>query len=314
MDTLILHDLEPWHWSVVGGALGLLTLLLLYITNVRLGMSTGFESVCALFSRKPYFHRPKLTPTNTRRLILFVGCLMGGALSAVLAGGWEPTWGMGRFDTRHPRRLRDPPRQRLHQRSRRVRLPQPRRGQHPRHVRLHGGRRRRVQRPLPRHLRLSREDPMSNTTLNVFYLAWAIVFGVVLSRSGVGDYEFIQQMFLFESFQLYGFLAVGVAIIGPGLWLLKRHGKTVTGEPLVVKPKPIHAGNIVGGLIFGVGWSMTGMCPGPMFVNIGEGKLYALAAIAGAVVGTWLVGALYDRLSAAFGLEPLPAAEDAAAG
>lgn len=137
---------------------------------------------------------------------------------------------------------------------------------------------------------------------NAFYFAWAVVFGVVLSRSGVGDYEFIQQMFLFESFQLYGFLGVGVVIIGVGLWALERHGKTATGEPLVIKQKPINRGNIAGGLVFGVGWAMTGMCPGPMFVNIGEGKIYALAAIAGAVVGTWLLGALHNRLSGPFGL------------
>lgn len=137
---------------------------------------------------------------------------------------------------------------------------------------------------------------------NVFYFVWAIAFGIVLSRSGVTDYEFIQQMFLFESLHLYGFLGVGVGLLGPGLWALQRYGKTVTGEPIVVKQKPINRGNVAGGVLFGVGWAMTGMCPGPMFVNLGEGKIYAIAAIAGAFLGTWLFGALRPRLRTPFGL------------
>lgn len=133
---------------------------------------------------------------------------------------------------------------------------------------------------------------------HAFFFLYAVVFGLVLSRSGVTDYELVQRMFMLEEFRLYGFLAVGVGIIAPGLVLLKRTGKTLAGEAIVVPTKPLHRGNIVGGALFGVGWSMTGMCPGPVLVNIGEGKAYALAAFAGAIVGTWLLGALYDRLRA----------------
>jgi hypothetical protein len=63
-----------------------------------------------------------------------------------------------------------------------------------------------------------------------------------------------------------------------------------------VKKKPEHPGNALGGAIFGVGWAITGMCPGPILVNLGEGKLYALGALAGALVGTLLFSALYERL------------------
>jgi uncharacterized membrane protein YedE/YeeE len=64
----------------------------------------------------------------------------------------------------------------------------------------------------------------------------------------------------------------------------------------VVHPKAEHPGNIVGGILFGIGWSVTGMCPGPIFVNIGEGKLYALAALAGVLAGTAAFGVLYGKL------------------
>jgi hypothetical protein len=128
-------------------------------------------------------------------------------------------------------------------------------------------------------------------------LLFGVAFGFVLSRSGAADYDFVQAMFLFESFQLYGIIGTAVAVTAPGLWLLKRAGRTATGAPLAVKPKPRHPGNVLGGLLFGAGWSITGMCPGPILVNVGEGKLYALGALAGALCGAALFALLYERLA-----------------
>ena len=145
-------------------------------------------------------------------------------------------------------------------------------------------------------------------------LALGVVFGFALSRSGAADYDFIQGMFLFDNLQLYGIIGTAVVITAPGLILLRKIGKTVTGQPIVIKPKTRHRGNVVGGLCFGVGWSITGMCPGPVIVNIGEGKLYAWAAFAGVLLGTWLVGALYPRLQPALGLAALPAAQGSSEG
>lgn len=132
--------------------------------------------------------------------------------------------------------------------------------------------------------------------MSLLYLALGTAFGFVLSRSGAADYDYIQRMFLFESFQLYGIIGTAVLVTAPGLWLLKRRGSTLSGAPLGVAPKPRHPGNVWGGILFGAGWSITGMCPGPILVNIGEGKLYALAALAGVLVGALLFGSLYERL------------------
>ena len=129
------------------------------------------------------------------------------------------------------------------------------------------------------------------------YLLFGTAFGWVLSRSGAADYNFVQGMFLLTNLQLYGIIGTAVTLTAPGLWLLKRTGRTALGAAIQVKPKPRHPGNIVGGVLFGVGWSITGMCPGPILVNIGEGKLYALGALAGALVGAGLFGTLYDSLS-----------------
>lgn len=129
----------------------------------------------------------------------------------------------------------------------------------------------------------------------VYFLLGGL-FGLALSRSGASDYDFIQKMFLFESFQLYGIIGTAVLVTAPGLWLLKRGGKTVRGEKLAIRAKPQHRGNLIGGALFGIGWSITGMCPGPILVNIGEGKIYALAALAGTLFGTYLLGYFYPRL------------------
>lgn len=134
------------------------------------------------------------------------------------------------------------------------------------------------------------------------YLALGTAFGFILSRSGAADYNFVQGMFLFEEFQLYGIIGVGVLVTAAGLWVLKRRGRTVTGATLEIELKPMHRGVPVGGVLFGIGWSLTGMCPGPILVNIGEGKVYALAALAGALAGTALFGALYERLQRPLGL------------
>jgi uncharacterized membrane protein YedE/YeeE len=141
--------------------------------------------------------------------------------------------------------------------------------------------------------------------VTVIYLVLGTVFGFILSRSGAADYGFIQGMFLFTELQLYGIIAVAVLVTAPGIWLIKQRGRTVLGRPVSIESKPLHGGNIAGGVLFGIGWSMAGMCPGPILVNIGEGKVYALAALAGALVGAGLLGSVYPRLQRPFALPPL---------
>jgi uncharacterized membrane protein YedE/YeeE len=69
--------------------------------------------------------------------------------------------------------------------------------------------------------------------------------------------------------------------------------------------KPSNRGNVAGSVLFGVGWSICGMCPGPILVNIGEGKLYAFAALAGALIGAGVFGTFYARFQGLFALPPL---------
>lgn len=134
-------------------------------------------------------------------------------------------------------------------------------------------------------------------------LAYGILFGLLLSRSGFTDYDFLQRMFLLQEFHLYGVFGTAVALNMAGLWLLRRRGTTITGEALQLPAdKPVDRGHLLGGMLFGMGWALTGMCPGPILVNIGEGKVYALAALAGAVAGAWIVGGFNRQIASHLGM------------
>jgi uncharacterized membrane protein YedE/YeeE len=96
--SLILHGLPPLHWALAGTGIAGVTLALLLLANRRLGISTGFEDICSLALRVPYFNRAAVVSGREWRLPLLAGLVLGGFISAVLGGGWQPTWELGLFD------------------------------------------------------------------------------------------------------------------------------------------------------------------------------------------------------------------------
>jgi uncharacterized membrane protein YedE/YeeE len=97
---LLLNDLPAIPWFVAGVGVAGVTLLLLWFGSRRLGISTGFEDVCSLVLRVPYFRRDAVLSGRGWRLPLLAGLVLGGLVSAVLGGGWRPTWELGLFDER----------------------------------------------------------------------------------------------------------------------------------------------------------------------------------------------------------------------
>jgi uncharacterized membrane protein YedE/YeeE len=95
--------------------------------------------------------------------------------------------------------------------------------------------------------------------MTALYVLLGTAFGFVLSRSGAADYDYIQAMFLFESFQLYGIIGAAVVSTAVGLRIIKRRGRTAAGRPISIELKPLHRGNVAGGFLFGIGWSIAGM-------------------------------------------------------
>jgi uncharacterized membrane protein YedE/YeeE len=96
---LILNDLAPLHWALAGTGIAAVTVCLLWIANRRLGISTGFEDLCSLVLRQPYFGRNAIRTGRLWRLPMLIGLFLGGVLSAATGGGWAPTWDLGMFDT-----------------------------------------------------------------------------------------------------------------------------------------------------------------------------------------------------------------------
>lgn len=123
-------------------------------------------------------------------------------------------------------------------------------------------------------------------------------FGQILIFSQAFSWYRIQEMFHFESFHMFGLLfsAIGTAAIS--LIVIKRLGlKTINGEEVVVKPKPIQLkANIIGGLIFGLGWSISGACSAPVYILVGMFWKVGGILLIGALVGTYLYGIVESKL------------------
>jgi uncharacterized membrane protein YedE/YeeE len=131
------------------------------------------------------------------------------------------------------------------------------------------------------------------------YFLLGVCFGVTLTKSEVLSWFRIQEMFRFQSPRMYLIIASAVVVAAISVALLKRTGwKTISGEAIAIPPKKLGRGirYALGGTIFGLGWALTGACPGPLFALVGTGVTVMIAAIGSALAGTWLYGLLRPRL------------------
>lgn len=128
-------------------------------------------------------------------------------------------------------------------------------------------------------------------------LAIGFLFGVVLVKSEVASWYRIQKMFRFQEAHMYLIIASAVVVGVLSVQLIKRLGiRTVSGETPVLKTRAFQKGTVIGGVLFGVGWAITGACPGPIYAQVGSGETLALFSLAGALLGAWLYAALRPRL------------------
>lgn len=124
---------------------------------------------------------------------------------------------------------------------------------------------------------------------NILYLVFGVVFGLALTKGEAVSWYRIQEMFHFQSFHMYGIFMTAVPVGALGIWLIRVLGlKTMDGEDIIVPKKNFHKGIILGGLIFGFGWALTGACPGPLYALIGAGYSVTLVTFVSALVGTWV--------------------------
>lgn len=129
------------------------------------------------------------------------------------------------------------------------------------------------------------------------YMAVGILFGIAFVKAEIVSWFRIQEMFRLESFHMYGVIGTAVAVGALSVFLIKKFkAKTIYGEPIEFHDKTFNKGNIIGGLIFGLGWAMTGACPGPLYAQIGTGALVISVTLLSAIAGTWVYGYFRERL------------------
>lgn len=130
------------------------------------------------------------------------------------------------------------------------------------------------------------------------YIFAGILFGIIMTKSEAISWFRIQEMFLFQSFHMYGIIGVAVVLGMIQVALIKRNNlKDIKGEAITFSPKNMSIPRyLFGGIIFGLGWAMTGACPGPMYTLLGHGFPIIIVVIISAILGTLTYGALRSKL------------------
>ena len=123
------------------------------------------------------------------------------------------------------------------------------------------------------------------------HIALGALFGFILSRAGATDYDAISGMFRLTDLHLFGVIGLAIAVSATGFFVTRRRGiRALNGELVLLTQKPMTRGLAAGALLFGVGWGVSGTCPGTALAQIGEGRLSGLVTFSGILLGAWLEG------------------------
>ncbi len=132
---------------------------------------------------------------------------------------------------------------------------------------------------------------------NIKFLIIGIVFGFILVKAEVVSWYRIQEMFRFQSFHMYGVICSAILVGMISIFIIKKFKiKSIKGEEIKFEKKELNKGTVIGGLLFGLGWAMTGACPGPLYALVGGGNTIIFVALLSAVFGTFVYGNLKDKL------------------
>ncbi len=133
---------------------------------------------------------------------------------------------------------------------------------------------------------------------HIRFLSMGILFGIILSKGEIISWYRIQEMFRFQSFHMYGVIGSAVVFGILTIQFIKRKKlRDSAGDLITVSTQePGYARNLIGGIIFGLGWAITGACPGPLFILMGHQGWVFILAIAGAILGTFSYGLIEKKL------------------
>jgi hypothetical protein len=124
----------------------------------------------------------------------------------------------------------------------------------------------------------------------LIFLSLGVLFGWLLSRVGATTFDYYAKLFLFQDLQLMKVIGVAAVTGMIGIYFIQRWKLRAlfTGADISLKGKPMTKGLITGSILFGIGWGLTGSCPGTAMAMIGEGKLAPLFTLFGMLIGTYI--------------------------
>lgn len=125
-----------------------------------------------------------------------------------------------------------------------------------------------------------------------------IVFGIVLTKAEAISWYRIYEMFMFQSFHMYGIIGTAIFVGVTGIYLIKKKEvKDIKGSKIEIMDKDrVFFRYMVGGTMFGLGWGIVGCCPGPIFILLGTGIKAIIVILVGALLGTYVYGIIKDKL------------------
>jgi len=132
---------------------------------------------------------------------------------------------------------------------------------------------------------------------NLLFLLLGTLFGITLIKSDAVSWFRMQEMFRFQGFQMYGIFMTAIPTSALCIFIMKKFKiKTLDGEPVKILKKKFNWGYVYGAILFGMGWGLTGACPGPIYVQIGSGLSIAIVILLSALAGTWVYSYIRERL------------------
>ena len=132
---------------------------------------------------------------------------------------------------------------------------------------------------------------------NFKYLIVGVLFGVVFVKAEIISWFRMQEMFRMQSFHMYGVIGTAVIVGALSIYCIKKYKiKTIYGEEIMFTNKTFNWGQVFGGLLFGLGWALTGACPGPLFAQIATGSFAVIIVLMSAIAGTWVYGLVREKL------------------
>jgi hypothetical protein len=138
-------------------------------------------------------------------------------------------------------------------------------------------------------------DPTSKLILG---LLTGLVFGFLLQRGGVTRYRVILGQFLMKDHTVLKTMLTAVVVGSAGVYALHQFGGyTALGEVALHVKSTAVLGNLLGGIIFGVGMVLLGYCPGTGVAALGDGSRHAIPGLFGMLAGAALYSELHPTIN-----------------